>query len=233
MKKIGLVGGLTWFSTLEYYKNINQLVNQRLGSHHSACILLESLDEEKFLNLLERDPNEKLCEKMMVDAVNVLCGGGAEIIALCANGLHRFESAIKESCNVSVEHIADATAKEISQYGIQEVGLLGVLKTMEGEFYKNRLKIHGINVLVPELPDRHIIHNKIITELTIGKFLDETRNEFNDISMKLFNKGAKGIILGCTEIPLLMKNTDSLPFPKFSTTEIHCQAIVNSALDDR
>lgn len=229
MKKIGLVGGLSWVSTAEYYRLINELVRVKLGGHHSAHVLIESLDENKFIEMEEFDPSEKLCEKMIIDAVDVLRRGGAEVIALCANGVHRFEPAIKKSCNVDIVHIADSTAKEVGDSHIQHVGLLGVMKTMEGNFYRDKLFEKNIVVHIPDPTEKKLVHEKIMSELVFGKFTKETQSLFVNICMNLRDNGAEGVILGCTEIPLLMNNAESLPIPLFSTTEIHCKAIVDAA----
>ncbi|MFT5880658.1 MAG: aspartate racemase [Moritella sp.] len=229
MKKIGLVGGLSWFSTAEYYRLINELVRDKLGGYHSAHVLIESLDENKFIEMAKLDPSEKLCEKMIIDAVDVLRRGGAEVIALCANGIHRFESAIKMNCDVDIVHIASSTAKEVENAHIKHVGLLGVMKTMEGDFYRDKLLERNIDVHIPDLADKNLVHEKIMSELVLGKFTKETEALFVDICLNLSANGAQGVILGCTEIPLLMKNIKPLPVQLFSTTEIHCKAIVDTA----
>ncbi|KXO09143.1 Aspartate racemase [Moritella sp. JT01] len=229
MKKIGLVGGLSWVSTAEYYRLINELIRVKLGGYHSAHVLIESLDENKFLEMAKLDPSEKLCEKMIIDAVDVLRRGGAEVIALCANGVHRFEPAIKENCNVDIVHIADSTAKEVEKSNIKNIGLLGVMKTMEGDFYRDKLSEKNIVVHIPNTVEKNLVHDKIMSELVLGKFTQETEDLFVNICMSLNANGAEGVILGCTEIPLLMKNVESLPMPLFSTTEIHCKAIVDAA----
>jgi aspartate racemase len=230
MKKIGLVGGLSWVSTAEYYRIINELVRARLGGYYSAHLLIESLNENEFLEMAKLDPTEKLCEKMIVDAVNILCRGGAEIIALCANGIHRFEPAIKEKCNVEIIHIVDSVAEEVANCHLKNVGLLGVMKTMEGDFYREKLHEKNIVTIIPDLSEREIVHEKIMSELVLDEFNKKTQNLFIDICTNLNANGAEGIILGCTEIPLLMKTAGQLPFPLFSTTEIHCKAIVDAAL---
>lgn len=135
MKKVGLVGGLGWVSTLEYYKFINVFTNQTLAGHKSAHVLIESLDEGLFLENQRKDPTEKLCEKMIVDAVGVLVSGGAEVVALCANGLHHFMPSIKARYDVEIVDIRDSTAKSVQKAGLDRVGLIGVQKTMETEFY--------------------------------------------------------------------------------------------------
>jgi len=229
MRKIGLVGGLSWVSTAEYYRLINELVRVKLGGHHSAHILLESLDESRFLEMAQLDSSEKLCEKMIIEAVDVLRNGGADVIALCANGVHRFEPAIKMACNVDIVHIANSTAKEVADANITNVGLLGVMKTMEGDFYRDKLLERNIIVHTPSEAEKKLVHEKIMSELVLGKFTKETENLFVNICMSLNENGAEGVILGCTEIPLLMKNVKSLPIKLFSTTEIHCKAIVDAA----
>jgi aspartate racemase len=230
VKKIGLVGGLSWVSTAEYYRLLNQFVRERLGGYHSARILLDSLDEHAFLTAQAADPSETRCEHMITDSVRRLLQGGSEVIALCANGIHRFAPAIRQQCGVSTIHIAEATAHAIEQEQLTHVGLLGVMKTMEGTLYHHILAQKQISVSIPDPVDRAYIHETIMAELVFGTFAERTRHAFTDICAKLHHQGAQGIILGCTEIPLLMKGIDDLPFPLFSTTDIHCRAIVEAAL---
>ncbi len=230
MQKIGLVGGLSWVSTAEYYRLINEGVREHLGGHHSANVLIESLNEHEFIHLSRCDPSEQRCQDMIVHAVEVLRQGGAEVIALCANGIHRFEPAIRKTTGVNIVHIADVTAKHVSVNKITHVGLLGVMKTMEGHFYRERLHQQGVDVMIPDVSDRTHIHEKIINELVFGIFTDETRTLFKQIIMKLQKSGAKGVILGCTEIPLLIKDVTYQAVPLFSTTAIHCQAIIEASL---
>ena len=231
MKKIGLVGGLGWVSTLEYYKLINIFTNQKLGGHNSAHILIESLDEGLFLDNQSKDSTEKLCEKMIVDAVEVLVAGGAEVVALCANGLHRFMPSIKAKYDVEFVDIRDATAKSIQKMGLDCVGLIGVQKTMETDFYKGTLLDHGIASVVPELASRKYIHQKIISELVLNEFTVDTKHGFLSVIGDLIDKNTQGVILGCTEIPLLLSASEYKGFPLFSTTEIHCREIVERALN--
>ncbi len=230
MKKIGLVGGLSWVSTAEYYRLLNQMTRDVLGGHHSAPILLESLNEQEFLSLQSEDLTEHKCEQMIVSAVQRLLGGGAEVIALCANGIHRFASSIEHQCQVELIHIAKVTACEVSKKHLSRVGLLGVLKTMEGTFYPQVLNQHDIEVLIPEKEDRLCVHDLIISELVFGNFTDRARSILVEICSRLHHQGAQGVILGCTEIPLLMQSVESLPVPLFSTTDLHCRAIVEAAL---
>ncbi|MEZ8227034.1 aspartate/glutamate racemase family protein [Vibrio splendidus] len=231
MKKIGLVGGLGWVSTLEYYKLINVLTNQKLGGHKSAHVLIESLDEGLFLENQSKDPTEKMCEKMIVDAVEVLVSGGAEVVALCANGLHRFMPAIKAKYDVKFVDIRDATAKSIQKVGLDRVGLIGVQKTMETEFYKGVLKNLSIEAVVPDLGSRKYIHQKIVSELVLNEFSAETKHGFLSVIEELVEQNVQGVILGCTEIPLLLTASKHKGIPLFSTTEIHCREIVERALN--
>jgi aspartate racemase len=230
LKKIGLVGGLGWVSTLEYYKLINTFINQRLGGHNSAHIIIESLDEGRFLENQSKDITEKLCEEMILDAVDVLVCGGAEVVALCANGLHRFMPTIKAKYDVEVVDIRDATAKSIRNLGLDRVGLIGVQKTMETEFYKSVLKRHSIKSVVPESDSRKYIHEKIISELVLNKFSPETKHGFLSVIEELIDNNVQSVILGCTEIPLLLTVSEHNGVPLLSTTEIHCREIVESAL---
>ncbi|WP_332420382.1 aspartate/glutamate racemase family protein [Vibrio metschnikovii] len=230
MKKIGLVGGLGWVSTLEYYKLINIFTNQSLGGHKSAHVLIESLDEGLFLDNQNNDPTEKLCEKMIVDAVDVLVSGGAEVVALCANGLHRFMPAMKDKYDVEFVDIRDATAKAIQSFGLDRVGLIGVQKTMETEFYKGVLNSFSIEAVVPKLDSRKYIHQKIVSELVLNKFKDETKYGFLSVIDELVEQNVQGVILGCTEIPLLLNCPNYHGIPLFSTTEIHCREIVEKAV---
>jgi aspartate racemase len=230
MKKIGLVGGLGWVSTQEYYRLVNTITNQKLGGHRSAHVLIESLDEGAFLESQSKDPTEKMCEAMIVDAVSVLVSGGAEIVALCANGLHRFMPALESQFNVEFVDIRKATALSIQQMGLHSIGLLGVQKTMESDFYTSVLSDYRIDTLIPTSESRVFVHDKIISELVLNCFVDETKQRFLSIVEELIGEGAQGIILGCTEIPLLLISAEHKGIPLFSTTEIHCREIVNRAL---
>lgn len=231
MRQIGLVGGLSWVSTAEYYRLVNTMVRDRLGGHRSARVLLDSVDEQDFIDAQADDPSEAGCEAMMVASVARLQNAGAEVVALCANGLHRFAPAIQERTGVGVLDIADATARAVAAAGIERVGLLGVHATMEGSFYPQALARQGIETLVPEQDQRDDVHQKIIDELTLGVFTDATKAAFLGVCTDLAGRGAQGVILGCTEIPLLLAGVEhQAPCPLFSTTEIHCAAIVDAAL---
>ena len=230
MKKIGLIGGLGWVSTLEYYRLINTYIREQRGGHFAAHIIMESLDEGEFIARQQANPSGKVCEKMVVDAVGVLIDAGAEVIALCANGIHRFESAINKKYGVNIVHIAQATADEIHRQGFHKVGLLGVKATMEGDFYKNKLSNHGVELLIPNNSERDAIHHKIITELVLNDFQNNTQMYFTKVIKQLSDSGAQGVILGCTEIPLLINSQEIDGIRLFSTADIHCKAIVDHAL---
>lgn len=229
-KKVGLVGGLSWVSTLEYYRQINVLTNERRGGHTSAHIVIESLDEGLFLEYQNSDPTEALCERMIVDAVGVLVAGGAELVALCANGLHRFRPAIEARYDIAFVDVRDATARAIREHGLNRVGLIGVQKTMETDFFKDVLRSHGIEAVVPEATSRHYVHQKIVAELVANVFREDTREGFRSIIEELVERGAQGVILGCTEVPLLLRASHHEGIHLFSTTDMHCREIVTRAL---
>ncbi len=230
MKKIGLVGGLSWHSTIEYYRQINERVCDRLGGHHSAKIILESVDQAEFQDLADSDPNEVAAEALIVDAALRLEAAGASVIALCANGVHRFVPQLEAALKIPIVHIVDATAISIKKRGLKTVGVLGVKKTMEGDFYPTRLKEFGIDSLVPPVEDQATVHEIIMTELIHGEIKDSSRRVLQQIIERLHDEGAEGVVLGCTELPLIL-TPDDLEMPSFSTTEIHCEAIAENVLD--
>ena len=230
MRQIGLVGGLSWFSSAEYYRSLNEMVRERLGGHRSARVLLDSVDEQAFIDAQAQDPSEVGCESMVVDSVARLERAGCAVIALCANGLHRFAPAIRRRTGVSVLDIAQATAGAVVGAGLGRVALLGVRATMEGTFYRERLEREGLEVVVPGADDRAFVHQAIVEELTLGRFTEKTRTAFSNLCADLVAGGAEGVVLGCTEIPLLLQGAGPTPFPLFSTTAIHCRAIAEAAL---
>lgn len=231
MKQIGIVGGLSWFSTAEYYRLINEMTREELGDHRSARLLVDSLDEQAFLDAQASDSSDAACEDLIVASVARLAGAGAEVFALCANGLHRFAPAIRRRAGIDVVNIAQVTAVESASRGLEAVGLLGVRKTMEGDFYRRQFTNAGIDVIVPGEVERGYVHDVIIRELTLGLFADQSRVAFLAICRELIKQGADGVVLGCTEIPLLFQNLPDPGFPLLSTTSIHCKAIVRSAID--
>ncbi|MEN6670251.1 amino acid racemase [Psychrobacter sp. B38] len=230
MKKIGLLGGLSWVSTHEYYALINQHVREAFKDNTSAHIVIESVNEHLFLDRLTSDPTEQICSKMVADAVNVLEVAQAEVIALSANGIHRFIKDLPEYSRQRIVHIATETAKACDHLGYKKVGLLGVYQTMTGDFYKKALADFGINVMVPNEAHMQDIHQRIVDDLCLGDFNDNNKAYFLDHSRRLVDEGADAVILGCTEIPLLLKDELNTHSQLISTTHVHTKAIVEKAL---
>jgi aspartate racemase len=227
IKKIGLIGGFSWHSTLEYYRLLNIFVGQKIGPDHSAELVLINLDRHKFHSFIQDGQEDKAIQMICEGSVRAQ-SGGADLLLLCANGLHRFFDQVQAAISIPILHIADAIASEIKSKGMKKVGLLGVRATMEGTFYQDRLKKQGIETIVPNDTDRTTIHDIIYSELEIGKFTDQSRKKYLDIIDRLTSAGAEGIILGCTEIPLLIKQSDTKS-SLFSTMDLHCLAAVNAA----
>lgn len=228
MKTLGLIGGLSWFSTTVYYKTINQLINQRLGGSHSARILLYSLDFDDF-DTLQKKGDWQQIEVMISDIALRLENAGADCIVLCTNTPHLIADGVSKKINIPLIHIAEETAREIADQKMTKVGLLGTKFTMENSFFKDRLLKYGIDSLIPDKADRDFIHVAIFNELTKGVFTNETKQRFLEIIGKLQNTGAEGIIFGCTEIALLITQADC-DATIFDTTAIHSKAAVDFAL---
>lgn len=229
MHTIGLIGGMSWESSAEYYRLINHSVQNTLGGVHSACSLMVSVDFGE-IEQLQHDGEWDTLQQMMISAARQLQNGGADFIVLCTNTMHRFAHAIESSVDIPFLHIADATAKRIKAVGIENVGLLGTRFTMEQDFYKRKLiDNYDLNVLIPDALDRECVHRVIYEELVKGVVNEQSRLAFRKIIEKLVAKGAQAIILGCTEIMLLVDQSDS-SVPVFDTTTIHAQAAVEMAL---
>jgi aspartate racemase len=229
MKTIGLIGGLSWESSKEYYRIINEAVNERLGGLHSAKCILYSLDFAEIREIQQTKGWDELA-RILIDAAKRLEAAGAEIVLICANTMHKAVPEIQREIHVPVLHIADATAEKVRGKGLRKVGLLGTKMTMEEDFYKGRIGGRfGIDVLVPDKDDRDFIERVIFDELCVGKMNASSKERFKEIIGKLVDNGAEGIILGCTEIPLLIKQEDA-NVPVFDTTEIHAKAAVEFAL---
>ncbi|RLE60407.1 MAG: aspartate racemase [Thermoprotei archaeon] len=228
MRIIGLIGGVSWHSTLDYYRIINEEVNRRLGGIHSAKILLYSLDLGEIKELQNQGRREDV-EKILVDAAKKLERGGADFGLICANTLHMYFDAISRSVSIPFIHIADATAEKIREVGLKRVGLLGTLPTMELGFYRDRLAEHGIEVIVPSREDRVEVDRIIFEELVVGKFLETSKKRLVDIIDRLVEMGAEGVILGCTELPLILRNAE-VDIPLFDTTRIHALKAVELSL---
>jgi aspartate racemase len=231
MKTIGLVGGMTWHSTADYYRLINEDVQRRLGGSSSARCVLYSVEFGEFEELQEAGDWDQLTA-LMVDAAIRVETAGADFLVICANTMHRAAEAVAAALAIPLLHIADAAAAEIRRTNVKTVGLLGTRYTMEQDFYRKRLETkHGLRVLVPDEGERRRIHDIIYTELGRGIIKDSSRAEYLDIIDRLRGRGAEGVILGCTEIPLLVKPGDT-PVPLYDTTALHAKAAVDAALDD-
>jgi aspartate racemase len=229
VKTIGLIGGMSWESTVPYYRQINEVVKERLGGLHSAKIILYSVDFYD-IERLQHAGDWTAAGKLLGQAARSLELGGADFLVLCTNTMHKVAADIEAAVRIPLFHIADPTAAEIKAAGFTKVGLLGTRFTMEQAFYKDRLiERHGLEVLTPELGDREGIHRIIYEELCLGKILEESRLEYRRIIAQLVQQGAEGIILGCTEIALLVTQRDSA-VPLFDTTGIHARSAAEWAL---
>ncbi|MCB1555603.1 MAG: aspartate/glutamate racemase family protein [Xanthomonadales bacterium] len=232
MKTLGLIGGMSWESTLPYYRFINEAVGRRLGGLHSAKLVLYSVDFAE-IERMQRDDAWDEAGAHLADAARTLESAGASLIVLCTNTMHKVAEAIEASVAIPLLHIADATGVAVRQAGLRRVGLLGTRFTMEQAFYRDRLQArHGLDVIVPDEADRDTVHRVIYEELCRGRFLDAARTEFCAIIQKLVDGGAEAIILGCTEIGLLVR-ADDVTVPLFDTARLHAEHAVAVALDVR
>jgi aspartate racemase len=229
VKTIGLLGGMTWHSTLEYYRLINEGGPAELGGSHSARCVLVSVEFDEFERLQVAGDWKRLTE-LMVEAARNVERAGADFLVICANTMHRTADDIVASVKIPLLHIADAAAEAVKAQGLKTVGLLGTRYTMEQDFYRKRLKEkHGLRILIPAEPDLTTIHTVIYEELARGVIREESRRAYLDIIAKLAKSGAEGIILGCTEIPLLIRQ-DDCELPLFDTTALHAAAAVRAAI---
>ncbi len=229
MKIIGLIGGLTWLSTAEYYRLINQMVKNRLGGHSSAKILMYSFDFKEIVEYQRRGEWVAAAE-VMVEAARRLERGGSDFLIICANTMHKTAEQIEGAVSIPLIHIADAAAGAIKKRGLERIGLLGTIFTMTEDFYKDRLQEkHGLAVLVPDEADMAEVNRIIYDEIIHDQLNDDSRRKFQEIIKKLIDRSAQGIVLGCTEIPLLIK-PEHVEAPLFDTTQIHAEAAVEAAL---
>jgi aspartate racemase len=229
VKTLGLLGGMTWHSTVDYYRLINGGVQARLGGSHSAELLLLSIDFVPIEKMQERGDWAGM-GRVMGEWAKRLEDAGADGLVICTNTMHRLADDVARAIRIPIIHIADATAVAIKKAGMSTVALLGTRYTMELDFYRGRLeKEHGLKVLIPEEPGRTLVHDVIYKELTFGNLRDESRAGYVKVIEDLKRRGAQGVILGCTEIPLLVKGKDS-PLPVFDTTALHAAAAVDFAL---
>ena len=229
MKTIGLIGGMSWESTVPYYRIINETIKERLGGLHSANLVLYSVDFQP-IEQLQHAGNWDETAKTLGHAAEAVESAGAECVALCTNTMHKVAGAIQQSVAIPFLHIAQATGASVRTQGIETVALLGTKFTMEQEFYRGFLENNfALSVLLPDQVDRDLIHRVIYDELCLGQVRDESRVLFADIIGKLVRRGAKGVILGCTEISMLVGARDST-VPLFDTTRLHAQYIAEWSL---
>lgn len=229
MKTIGLIGGMSWESSLEYYRIINEEVKAKLGGLHSAKCILYSVDFEE-IERCQAEGDWESSGKLLGDAALSLEKAGAEMILICTNTMHKVIGYIEEKVSLPILHIADSTAKQIQKSKISTVGLLGTKYTMEQDFYKTRIETNGIKVLIPSEEDRKVLNKVIYEELCLGEIQQSSRDYYKKVIKGLVDDGAEGIILGCTEIGLLVKPEDS-EVPLFDTAVIHAIESVNMALE--
>lgn len=229
MLTVGLIGGMSWESSAEYYRILNQGVRDKVGPTASAPCLLWSFNFAE-IEKLQKQGNWEVLAAHMVEAAQKLESAGADVLLICTNTMHRQAGAVQAAVNIPLLHIADSTAERIKVAGFKKVGLLGTAFTMEQDFYKGRLiEQHGLEVIVPAAEDRAMIHRVIYEELVAGKIIPGSRVAYRDVIARLVAQGAEAIILGCTEIMLLVKPEDSA-VPLFDTTQIHAEAAIAFAL---
>ncbi|MCB1757183.1 MAG: amino acid racemase [Gammaproteobacteria bacterium] len=229
MKKIGLIGGLSWVSTAAYYQRINEITQQLAGGVSSARIVLESVNRQDYVTYVIEQQDEQAACRQITASARALEAAGADFIVITCNDVHRFVPEIEPLLGIPFLHIAEVTATAIQAAGFRRVALLGVRKTMEGSFYPSVLARHDLDVVIPDESQKTYIHDSIYQELVQNDFRDSTRQAYKSIIADLGTRGADCAALACTEIPLLLE-TDDTPLPAFSTTELHCQATVELAL---
>jgi aspartate racemase len=224
-----MIGGTGWVSTAQYYRLLNEETNKRLGGLNSAKIILHSFNYAEIDKLSQADDNAGVY-KLVLDAAQKLSAASVDCLMLCANTLHQYVDDLQKEIDLPIIHIADAAAAEITKHTLNKIGLLGTRATMEMDFYTKKLSNAGIESLVPGKPEREFIHNIIMGELLKESFRKETKEKFLIIINELEKRGAQGIVLGCTEIPLLIKQEDT-HLPVFNTLDLHAKAAVEFALD--
>jgi aspartate racemase len=228
MKTLGLLGGMSWESTVPYYRILNERVRERLGGLHSAKLVLHSVDFAE-IEALQHSGDWDTAGTRLADAARGLRLAGAEAIVLCTNTMHLVAPAIEAAVDIPLLHIADATAQRIRAVGLERVALLGTRFTMEQAFYRERIEAAGIAVLTPDAPQRECVHGVIYDELCLGRILDPSRERYRAVIADLVARGAQGVILGCTEIGLLVGQGDA-SVPLFDTARIHAEAAADWAL---
>lgn len=225
---IGMLGGMSWQSTAKYYQLVNELIGERLGGLHSARVQLASVDFAE-IEQMQRDGRWHEAGELLAGAAAQVQAAGAELLLICANTMHKVADQVQQAVDIPLLHLADATATAVSRRGLTSVGLLGTAFTMEQDFYLDRLAAHDLQVLVPEAPARAEVHRIIFDELVRGEIREPSRQVYREVIGALADAGAEGVILGCTEIELLIGASDS-PVPVFPTTRLHVEAAVDVAL---
>lgn len=228
MRTIGLLGGMSWESTAVYYRLVNELVRERLGGLHSARVVVHSVDFAD-VEELQRAGRWSDAGELLADAARHVEAGGAEVLVLCTNTMHKVADAVEAAVGIPLLHVADVTAAAVRRAGISRVGLLGTAFTMEEAFYRDRLASHGLDVVVPPASDRAVVHRVIYDELCVGAVLESSRQAYREVIERLVADGVDGVVLGCTEIELLVGDSDSA-VPLFPTTSLHAAAAVDVAL---
>lgn len=231
MLRIGLLGGMSWESTAEYYRLANEIVRERLGGLHSAECVLFSVDFAE-IEVLQTTGKWDEAGRALADAALALERAGAQLLLLCTNTMHKVADAVEGAISIPFLHVGDITAEAVRSAGMRTVGLLGTAFTMEQSFYRERLAGHGLDVVVPDADDRHTVHDIIYAELCRGIVTEPSRQTFREIIGRLVNAGAQGVVLGCTEIELLVRPQDA-DVPTFPTTRLHIAAAVERALTVR
>ena len=229
LRVIGMLGGMSWESSAEYYRLANELVRDRLGGLHSARVLLASVDFADVERLQVAGRWEEAGQLLAREAQG-LEAAGADLLVLCTNTMHKVADQVQAAVSIPLLHLADATAAAVGRAGLSTVGLLGTAFTMEQDFYRDRLAQHGLSVLVPGARDRAEVHRVIYDELCLGVVREESRQVYREVIGRLVEAGAEGVVLGCTEIELLITAADS-PVPVFPTTRLHVEAAVRASLD--
>ncbi|MFF4953221.1 aspartate/glutamate racemase family protein [Streptomyces chattanoogensis] len=230
MRTIGLLGGMSWESTAEYYRLLNELTRERLGGLHSARCVLYSVDFAE-IERLQTEGRWDVAADVLSEAAKALEAAGADMLLICTNTMHKVADEVAAAVSVPLLHLADTTAAAVLGKGLRRVGLLGTAFTMEQDFYRGRLAAQGLEVLVPDAVGRSTVHRVIYEELCVGVVREESRQAYQAIIKDLVAAGAEGIVLGCTEIELLISADDS-PVPVFPTTRLHAEAAVGQALAD-
>ncbi|MFF2910658.1 aspartate/glutamate racemase family protein [Paenibacillus sp. NPDC057934] len=228
VKTIGLIGGLSYESTLLYYEHINKLTNRLLGKTHSAKLILNSLDNEEVLDLFNRNEFDK-ARSILIDAALLLQNAGADCILMCCNSVHKLAKEIQQSIQTPLIHISDAVVEKMQGNGLRRIGLIGTNFTMSDSFYKHRLEEHSIEVMLPEQEERNFLHRVIFSELVVGTINPDSKKVIKQIIKDMVDKGAQGIILGCTELPMMIELQD-VRVPVFDAVKLHAEKAVEFAL---